>query len=58
MDAGNFSQSRVILEDVLQKDSTNYDAWYEYAYSFVKWYNPNPIVITEATYFSRTKVLN
>jgi tetratricopeptide (TPR) repeat protein len=34
MDAGNFSQSRVILEGVLQKDSTNYDAWYEYAYSY------------------------
>ncbi|MFM7007092.1 MAG: tetratricopeptide repeat protein [Flavobacteriales bacterium] len=34
MDAGNFSQSRVILEEVLQKDSTNYDAWYEYAYSY------------------------
>jgi hypothetical protein len=25
---------------------------------FVKWYNPNPIVITEATYFSRSKMLN
>jgi hypothetical protein len=24
----------------------------------VKWYNPNPIVITEATYFSRSKMLN
>jgi DNA recombination protein RmuC len=34
MDAGNFSQSRVILEGVLQKDATNYDAWYEYAYSY------------------------
>ena len=34
MDAGNFSQSRVILECVLQKYSTNYDAWYEYAYSY------------------------
>lgn len=34
MDAGNFSQSRVILEGVLQQDSTNYDAWYEYAYSY------------------------
>ncbi|MCE2865697.1 MAG: tetratricopeptide repeat protein [Cryomorphaceae bacterium] len=34
MDAGNLTQSRVILEEVLQKDSTNYDAWYEYAYSY------------------------
>jgi len=34
MDAGNFSQSRVILEGVLQQDSSNYDAWYEYAYSY------------------------
>ena len=34
MDAGNISQSRVTLEAVLQKDSTNYDAWYEYAYSY------------------------
>jgi tetratricopeptide (TPR) repeat protein len=34
MDAGNFSQSRVILEEVLQKDSTNFDAWYEYGYSY------------------------
>jgi hypothetical protein len=34
MDAGNFSQSRVILEGVLKQDSTNYDAWYEYAYSY------------------------
>jgi hypothetical protein len=24
----------------------------------VKWYNPNPIVITEANYFSRSKMLN
>lgn len=34
MDAGKFSDSRAILEEVLQDDSTNYDAWYEYAYSF------------------------
>ena len=34
MDAGNFSQSRVILEEVLQNDSTNFDAWYEYGYSY------------------------
>lgn len=34
MDAGNFSQSRVILEGVLKQDSSNYDAWYEYAYSY------------------------
>lgn len=34
MDAGNFSQSRVILEEILQKDSTNFDAWYEYGYSY------------------------
>jgi hypothetical protein len=25
---------------------------------FVKWYNPNPIVITEKNYFSRNKLLN
>jgi hypothetical protein len=25
---------------------------------FVKWYNPNPIVITEENYFSRNKLLN
>jgi len=34
MDAGNFTQSRIILEGVLKKDSTNYDGWYEYAYSY------------------------
>lgn len=35
MDAGNFSQSRVILEGVLKQDSSNYDAWYEYALSLI-----------------------
>ncbi|MFM6947001.1 MAG: tetratricopeptide repeat protein [Flavobacteriales bacterium] len=34
MDEGHFSESRAILEEVLLDDSTNYDAWYEYAYSF------------------------
>lgn len=34
MDAGQFADSRLKLEEVLNEDPNNYDAWYEFAYSY------------------------